>query len=77
MKFYGLDGQQWTNVIAAWSGWLMDGCEMVEFTPPRVFAGVMMLILFIASSGSPWIFMSKVTTPPKPLRFLNAISLSG
>jgi MFS family permease len=25
MKFYGLNGQQWTNVIAAWSGWLMDG----------------------------------------------------
>ncbi len=31
MKFYGLDGQQWTNVIAAWSGWLMDGYVSIAY----------------------------------------------
>lgn len=31
MKFYGLNGQQWTNIIAAWSGWLMDGYVSVIY----------------------------------------------
>lgn len=31
MKFYGLTGQQWTNVIAAWSGWLMDGYVSIAY----------------------------------------------
>lgn len=31
MKLYGLSGQQWTSVIAAWSGWLMDGYVTIAY----------------------------------------------
>lgn len=31
MKFYGLSGQQWTSIIAAWSGWLMDGYVTIAY----------------------------------------------
>lgn len=31
MKLYGLSGQQWTNIIAAWSGWLMDGYVSIAY----------------------------------------------
>ncbi len=31
MKLYGLSGQQWTSIIAAWSGWLMDGYVSIAY----------------------------------------------
>lgn len=31
MKLYGLNGQQWIRVLAAWSGWLMDGYVTIAY----------------------------------------------
>ncbi len=46
MKFYGLNGQQWTNVIAAWSGWLMDGYVSIAYL---LMASYLALVFFPAS----------------------------
>lgn len=40
MKLYGLSGQQWTNVIASWSGWLMDGYVTIAYAFAISFIGV-------------------------------------
>lgn len=40
MKLYGLSGQQWTSVIAAWSGWLMDGYVTIAYAFAISFIGV-------------------------------------
>lgn len=31
MKIAGMDGKQWTRIIAAWSGWLMDGYVSISY----------------------------------------------
>ena len=31
MKLAGMDGKQWTRIIAAWSGWLMDGYVSISY----------------------------------------------
>ncbi len=31
MKVYGLNGQQWIRILAAWSGWLMDGYVSIAY----------------------------------------------
>ncbi len=46
MKFYGLNGQQWTNVIAAWSGWLMDGYVSIAYL---LMASYLALVFFPTS----------------------------
>ena len=62
MKFYGLDGQQWTNVIAAWSGWLMDGYVSIAYLLmasylakvffPSSFAGSLIAVVLGLAVGS-------------------------
>jgi MFS family permease len=31
VKIAGMDGKQWTRIIAAWSGWLMDGYVSISY----------------------------------------------
>lgn len=45
MKLYGLNGQQWIRIIAAWSGWLMDGYVSIAYL---LMAGYIALIFFPA-----------------------------
>lgn len=62
MKLYGLDGQQWTNVIAAWSGWLMDGYVSIAYLLmasylanvffPSSFSGSLIAIVLGLAVGS-------------------------
>lgn len=46
MRLYGLTGQQWTNVIASWSGWLMDGYVNIAYL---LMAGYIAVVFFPAN----------------------------
>lgn len=53
MKFYGLNGQQWTSVIAAWSGWLMDGYVSISYL---LMAGYIAQVFFPANFAQSLIY---------------------
>lgn len=53
MKLYGLNGQQWTNVIAAWSGWLMDGYVTIAYL---LMASYIAVVFFPAHFADSLIF---------------------
>ena len=48
MKVYGLSGGQWHQVIAAWSGWLMDGYVSISYV---LLVPIISVILFPAGFG--------------------------
>lgn len=53
MKLYGLNGQQWIRIIAAWSGWLMDGYVSIAYL---LMAGYIAVVFFPAHFSESLIF---------------------
>ncbi len=53
MKLYGLNGQQWIRILAAWSGWLMDGYVSIAYL---LMAGYLALVFFPANFTESFLF---------------------
>lgn len=53
MKLYGLNGQQWIRILAAWSGWLMDGYVSIAYL---LMAGYIAVVFFPAHFAESLIF---------------------
>lgn len=54
MKLYGLNGQQWTSIIASWSGWLMDGYVSIAYL---LMASYIAVVFFPSSFANSLIYV--------------------